>query len=87
VLVSVRRRVPDVDADWYLRILAIADLDRKIGAASTILDTVHVPAYTADSPMKMCAAGRWDVDGAEAAIRGAVSAIADKCGRYPATDR
>jgi hypothetical protein len=57
VLVSVRRRVPDVDADWYLRILAIADLDRKIGAASTILDTVHVPAYTADSPMKMCAAG------------------------------
>jgi hypothetical protein len=30
---------------------------------------------------------RWDVDGAEAAIRGAVSAIADKCGRYPATDR
>ena len=29
----------------------------------------------------------WDVDGAEAAIRGAVSAIADKWGRYPATDR
>jgi hypothetical protein len=28
-----------------------------------------------------------DVDGAEAAIRGAVSAIADKWGRYPATDR
>ena len=28
-----------------------------------------------------------DVDGAEAVIRGAVSAIADKCGRYPATDR
>ena len=49
MLVSVRRRVPDVDVDWYLRILAIADLDRKIGTASTILDTVHVPAYTADS--------------------------------------
>src|SRR6476619_4440413 len=28
-----------------------------------------------------------DVDGAEAAIRGAVSAIADKWGRYPVTDR
>ncbi len=28
-----------------------------------------------------------DVDGAEAAIRGAVSAIADKWGRCPATDR
>src|SRR6476660_9556758 len=50
ILVSVRRRVPDVDVDWYLRILAIADLDRKIGMASTILDTVHVPAYTGDSP-------------------------------------
>src|ERR1700682_4919200 len=43
VLVSIRRRVPDEDVDWYLRILAIADLDRRFGAAPTILDTVHVP--------------------------------------------
>ena len=39
-----------MDVDWYLRILAIADLDRKIGTAPTILDTVHVPALHSRFP-------------------------------------